>query len=80
MVTSTLERATRLDRKALLQELGRLSPEEQRVVYLRFGLTADGSLRTLEEVAEALALSYREVRLLETRALRALRAPVPSVS
>jgi RNA polymerase primary sigma factor len=50
----------------------RLSPREQEVLRMRFGL--DGSeTRTLQHVADALHISRERVRQIETKALRRLR-------
>lgn len=49
-----------------------LSPREQQVLRLRFGIT-DGQDRTLEEVGTILNVSRERVRQIETKALRKLR-------
>lgn len=53
-----------------------LTPLEQRVVRLRFGLD-DGRQRTLEEVAAALGMPREQARQLEARALGRLRRMPP---
>jgi RNA polymerase primary sigma factor len=53
----------------------RLSPREQRILSLRFGL--DGNERqTLEEVAEDMGVTRERIRQIERRALRRLRQAV----
>ena len=49
-----------------------LSPREQQVLHLRFGLDG-GQARTLEQVAEMFGVTRERVRQIEARALRRLR-------
>ena len=49
-----------------------LSPREQRVLHLRFGLDG-GQARTLKQVAEIFGVTRERVRQIEARALRRLR-------
>ncbi|KAG5188555.1 RNA polymerase [Tribonema minus] len=58
----------------LLQLLGTLSPREQEVVRLRFGLD-DGRARTLEEIGQVFCVTRERVRQIESRALQKLRQP-----
>ncbi|TET16651.1 MAG: RNA polymerase sigma factor RpoD [Candidatus Cloacimonadota bacterium] len=63
----------------LLQEklrrvLGTLSPREQKVLEMRFGLT-DGTPKTLEEVGMMFNVTRERVRQIETKALKKLRHP-----
>jgi len=65
--------------KQLLKEqidevLGTLSPREQRVLQLRFGLE-DGRSRTLEEVGREFSVTRERIRQIEAKALRKLRHP-----
>jgi RNA polymerase primary sigma factor len=65
--------------KQLLKEqidsvLGSLSPREQRVLQLRFGLE-DGRSRTLEEVGKEFNVTRERIRQIEAKALRKLRHP-----
>jgi RNA polymerase primary sigma factor len=53
--------------------LGSLSPKEQEILRLRFGL-GDGEPHTLEEVGERFALTRERIRQIEGQALRKLRA------
>jgi RNA polymerase primary sigma factor len=50
----------------------RLSPREQRVLGLRFGLSGD-ERQTLEEIAEKMGVTRERIRQIERRALRRLR-------
>jgi len=65
--------------KQLLKEqidevLGTLTPREQRVLQLRFGLE-DGRSRTLEEVGKEFGVTRERIRQIEAKALRKLRHP-----
>jgi len=65
--------------KQLLKEqidsvLSSLSPREQRVLQLRFGLE-DGRSRTLEEVGKEFNVTRERIRQIEAKALRKLRHP-----
>ncbi|MBI4296656.1 MAG: sigma-70 family RNA polymerase sigma factor, partial [Chloroflexi bacterium] len=65
--------------KQLLKEqiedvLATLSPREQRVVKLRFGLE-DGRSRTLEEVGREFMVTRERIRQIEAKVLRKLRHP-----
>jgi len=56
------------------QVLSTLSPREQRVLQLRFGLD-DGRARTLEEVGKEFGVTRERIRQIEAKALRKLRHP-----
>jgi len=65
--------------KQLLKEqidevLSHLTPREQRVLVLRFGLE-DGRSRTLEEVGQEFNVTRERIRQIEAKALRKLRHP-----
>lgn len=61
-----------------LQEvLATLSPREEEVLRLRFGI-GDGEARTLEEVGVIFKLTRERIRQIESKALRKLRHPVRS--
>ncbi|MFC1949756.1 RNA polymerase sigma factor RpoD [Chloroflexota bacterium] len=65
--------------KQLLKEqieevLSCLTPREQRVLRLRFGLE-DGRSRTLEEVGQEFSVTRERIRQIEAKALRKLRHP-----
>ena len=51
-----------------------LSPREERIIKMRFGLE-DGSEHTLEEVGLEFALTRERIRQIEAKALRKLRHP-----
>jgi RNA polymerase primary sigma factor len=51
-----------------------LTPREERVVKMRFGV-ADGSEHTLEEVGQNFAVTRERIRQIEAKALRKLRHP-----
>ncbi len=59
---------------ALREALGHLSPREQDVVRLRFGLE-DGKIRTLEEVGQAFGVTRERIRQIEAKTLAKLRRP-----
>jgi len=59
---------------AVREALGHLSPREQDVVRLRFGLE-DGKIRTLEEVGKAFGVTRERIRQIEAKALRKLKHP-----
>ena len=52
-----------------------LSPREEKVIRLRFGLDAEGRERTLEEVGEDFKVTRERIRQIEAKALRKLRHP-----
>jgi RNA polymerase primary sigma factor len=54
--------------------LKQLTPREEKVITLRFGLE-DGRPHSLKEIGEVLDLSRERVRQIEAKALRVLRAP-----
>ncbi len=52
-----------------------LSPREEKVIRLRFGLDNEGRERTLEEVGEDFRVTRERIRQIEVKALRKLRHP-----
>ncbi|OQX56258.1 MAG: RNA polymerase sigma factor RpoD [Candidatus Cloacimonas sp. 4484_209] len=58
----------------LKQVLSTLSPREQKVLEMRFGLS-DGTPKTLEEVGMMFNVTRERVRQIETKALKKLRHP-----
>ena len=61
-------------RRELLHVLKSLTPREERVITLRFGLE-DGRARTLEELGKEFNVTRERVRQIEAKALRKLRHP-----
>lgn len=61
-------------REELVEVLDSLTPREQRVLKLRFGLD-DGRTRTLEEVGREFDVTRERIRQIEAKALRKLRHP-----
>jgi RNA polymerase primary sigma factor len=59
------------------QVLSTLTPREQRIIRLRFGLV-NGKSYTLEEVGQKFGLTRERIRQIENRALRRLRHPLRS--
>jgi RNA polymerase primary sigma factor len=60
--------------EAVREALGHLSPREEDVVRLRFGLD-DGKIRTLEEVGKAFGVTRERIRQIEAKTLAKLRRP-----
>jgi len=52
-----------------------LSPREEKVLRLRFGLDIEGRERTLEEVGQDFNVTRERIRQIEVKALRKLRHP-----
>lgn len=61
-------------REQLIDVLDSLTPREQKVLKLRFGLE-DGRARTLEEVGKEFDVTRERIRQIEAKALRKLRHP-----
>lgn len=61
-------------KQQLLEVLGSLSPREQKVIELRFGLR-DGKPRTLEAVGKEFGVTRERIRQIEAKAIRKLRHP-----
>jgi RNA polymerase primary sigma factor len=61
-------------REQTAQVLKTLSPREEKIVKMRFGLE-DGSEHTLEEVGQNFAVTRERIRQIEAKALRKLRHP-----
>jgi len=60
--------------QAVDDALSSLSPREQRVIRLRFGID-DGIWRSLREIGRDFYLSRQRIRQIEAKALRKLRHP-----
>jgi len=61
-------------KEQLVDVLGTLTPREEKVLKLRFGLD-DGRARTLEEVGKVFNVTRERIRQIEAKALRKLRHP-----
>ena len=61
-------------RSRTAQVLKSLTPREEQIIKMRFGLN-DGSERTLEEVGQSFAVTRERIRQIEAKALRKLRHP-----
>ena len=64
-------------REQLQEVLHSLTPREEKVIRLRFGLD-DGRSRTLEEVGKEFNVTRERIRQIEAKALRKIRHPVRS--
>ncbi len=74
-VTSPSEAVINLNlREQTAEVLKTLSPREEKIVKMRFGLQ-DGSEHTLEEVGQHFAVTRERIRQIEAKALRKLRHP-----
>ncbi len=61
-------------KEELMDVLDTLTPREEKVLRLRFGLD-DGKARTLEEVGREFCVTRERIRQIEAKALRKLRHP-----
>ena len=61
-------------REVIERQLRTLTPREEHVIKLRFGLY-DGRCRTLEEVGQEFKITRERIRQIEAKALRKLRHP-----
>ena len=61
-------------KEQLIDVLDTLTPREEKVLRLRFGLD-DGRSRTLEEVGKEFSVTRERIRQIEAKALRKLRHP-----
>jgi len=61
-------------KEQLVKVLHTLTPREEQVLMLRFGLQ-DGRMRTLEEVGKEFNITRERIRQIEAKALRKLRHP-----
>ena len=68
------EAGRQLLRRELMSVLKSLTPREERVITLRFGLD-DGWPRTLEELGKEFNVTRERIRQIEAKALRKLRHP-----
>ena len=61
-------------REHLLQVLSTLTPREQEVLIMRYGIK-DSRPKTLEEVGKEFNVTRERIRQIEAKALRKLRHP-----
>ena len=61
-------------KEQLVEVLKTLTPREEKVLRLRFGIE-DGHTRTLEEVGKEFNVTRERIRQIEAKALRKLRHP-----
>jgi RNA polymerase primary sigma factor len=61
-------------RDATTRALAALTPREERVIRMRFGIGMDAA-RTLAEVSQQFSVSRERIRQIEAKALRKLRHP-----
>jgi RNA polymerase primary sigma factor len=74
-LTSPSDAAIQLNmREQLGNMLKTLTPREERIIRMRFGLE-DGSEHTLEEVGQTFSVTRERIRQIEAKALRKLRHP-----
>ena len=74
-ITSPSEAVINLNlREQTAEVLKSLSPREEKIIKMRFGLQ-DGSEHTLEEVGQHFAVTRERIRQIEAKALRKLRHP-----
>ena len=64
-------------KEQLAEVLKTLTPREEKVLNLRFGLE-DGNPKTLEEVGKEFNVTRERIRQIEAKALRKLRHPTRS--
>ena len=75
---SPMESATRsMLRNQLLSVIETLTPREQKVIRLRYGLD-DGYSKTLEQVGQEFNVTRERIRQIEAKALKKLRNPTRS--
>jgi len=73
---SPLEAAIRYDlQRQINGALETLTPREEKVIKMRFGVGDGGSEHTLEEVGQHFAVTRERIRQIEAKALRKLRHP-----
>ena len=74
-VVSPAEAVININLKEMTEQvLNMLTPREERIIKMRFGLE-DGTERTLEEVGREFGVTRERIRQIEAKALRKLRHP-----
>jgi RNA polymerase primary sigma factor len=75
-VVSPAEAVININLKEMTESvLKTLTPREEKVIKMRFGLGTTGSEHTLEEVGQHFAVTRERIRQIEAKALRKLRHP-----
>jgi RNA polymerase primary sigma factor len=73
---SQVERIEAAELRAVSDEaLSTLTPREEKIVRMRFGLDRNGQERTLEEIGNYFGVSRERIRQIESKALKKLRNP-----
>ncbi len=76
MTTNPADAVVALNLRQIADDvLATLSPREEKVIKLRFGLTGTGEEHTLEQVGQSFAVTRERIRQIEAKALRKLRHP-----
>ena len=74
-IVSPFDAVSKVNLKEMIEQvLNTLTPREERVLKMRFGLE-DGTARTLEQIGQNFALTRERIRQIEHKALRKLRQP-----
>jgi len=73
---SQVERIEAGELRAVSDEaLSTLTPREEKIVRLRFGLDRSGEEHTLEEISRLFGVTRERIRQIESKALKKLRHP-----
>jgi RNA polymerase primary sigma factor len=73
---SQVERIEATELRAVSDEaLSTLTPREERIVRMRFGLDRSGKEHTLEEIGQVFGVTRERIRQIESKALKKLRHP-----
>src|SRR5262245_22804127 len=71
-----VERIEAADLRALSDEaLSTLTPREEKIIRMRFGLDRSGKEHTLEEISHRFGVTRERIRQIESKALKKLRSP-----
>jgi RNA polymerase primary sigma factor len=73
---SQVERIEAADLRAVSDEaLSTLTPREEKIIRMRFGLDGSGREHTLEEISRRFGVTRERIRQIESKALKKLRHP-----
>jgi RNA polymerase primary sigma factor len=73
---SQMERIEAADLRAVSNEaLSTLTPREEKIIRMRFGLDRSGKAHTLEEISRRFGVTRERIRQIESKALKKLRQP-----